>query len=229
MKKITLILGIVVSILMSSCVSFYPMETEVPLISKKNDLRVAVGISNIPTAQASVSYGLTDKIAVQVIGIAGMDYSYYFQVAPGYYKNLGNNQILELYGGFGYGYGDAYMDANPGNLYGNYQLYFGQANFGKIASKTSNLEIGLGIKGGYLYSNLTDENYYRDNPTFPYIVKTCNDESILVEPVGFLRIGGKKLKFKVKVGTTMIYKLTNTKQNLPFSHLKLGVGLDYRL
>ena len=59
---------------------------------------------------------------------------------------MGGNKIFELYSGFGYGYGDAYNDANPGNLYGNYQLYFGQANFGKIAGNTSNVETGFGIK-----------------------------------------------------------------------------------
>ena len=86
-------------------------------------MRVDAGISIVPSANATVSYGLTDKIAIQWFGSIGTDERYYFQAATGLYKNKGNNKILELYGGFGYGYGNAYKDANPGNLLGDYQLY----------------------------------------------------------------------------------------------------------
>ncbi len=202
------------------------MTTDIPLISEKNDLRVDAGISVVPSANATISYGLTDKIAIQGFGSIGYD-RYYFQAATGLYKNKGNSKIFELYGGFGYGYGDAYNDANPGNLRGNYQLYFAQANYGKIANESSNFEIGFGIKGGYLHSNLTDKNYYGwISETGPF--KTYHDESILLEPIGFIRIGGNRLRFNVKLGGTMIYKFTNTDKNLPYSYLNLGIGLNYR-
>lgn len=202
------------------------MTTDIPLISEKNDLRVDAGISVVPSANATISYGLTDKIAIQGFGSIGYD-RYYFQAATGLYKNKGNSKIFELYGGFGYGYGDAYNDANPGNLRGNYQLYFAQANYGKIANELSNFEIGFGIKGGYLHSNLTDKNYYGwISETGPF--KTYHDESILLEPIGFIRIGGNRLRFNVKLGGTMIYKFTNTDKNLPYSYLNLGIGLNYR-
>lgn len=204
------------------------MTTDIPLISEKNDLRVDAGISLIPSANATVSYGLTNKIAIQGFGNISADDTYYFQAATGLYKNLVANKILELYGGFGYGYGDAYNDANPGNLYGDYQLYFGQANFGKIGSNTSNFETGLGLKTGYLHSNLTDKNYYDwISSSGPF--KTYHDESILFEPVGFIRFGGDKLKISVKVGGTLIYKFTNTDRDLPYSYFNIGLGLNYRL
>ena len=226
MKNRILISGILISTLMSSCIVYHPMTTDIPLISEKNDLRVDAGISVVPSANATISYGLTDKIAIQGFGSIGYD-RYYFQAATGLYKNKGNSKIFELYGGFGYGYGDAYNDANPGNLRGNYQLYFAQANYGKIANELSNFEIGFGIKGGYLHSNLTDKNYYGwISETGPF--KTYHDESILLEPIGFIRIGGNRLRFNVKLGGTMIYKFTNTDKNLPYSYLNLGIGLNYR-
>ena len=226
MKNRILISGILISTLMSSCIVYHPMTTDIPLISEKNDLRVDAGISVVPSANATISYGLTDKIAIQGFGSIGYD-RYYFQAATGLYKNKGNSKIFELYGGFGYGYGDAYNDANPGNLRGNYQLYFAQANYGKIANESSNFEIGFGIKGGYLHSNLTDKNYYGwISETGPF--KTYHDESILLEPIGFIRIGGNRLRFNVKLGGTMIYKFTNTDKNLPYSYLNLGIGLNYR-
>ncbi len=214
--------------MMSSCIVYHPMITDIPLISKKNDLRIDAGISIVPSTNATVSYGLTDKIAIQGFGSIGADDRYYFQAATGLYKNKGDNKIFELYGGFGYGYGNAYNDANPGNLLGDYQLYFGQANFGKISSNSSNFETGFGIKAGYLHSNLTDKNYYDwTSETGPF--KTYHDESILIEPVGFIRFGGRRLRINIKLGGTLIYQFTNTDRILPYSYLNLGIGLNYRL
>jgi hypothetical protein len=213
---------------MSSCIVYTPVTTDIPLISEKNDLRIDAGVSIVPSANATVSYGLTDKIAVQGFGSIGSDDRYYLQAASGYYQNIGNNKILELYAGAGYGYGNAYNDANPGNLIGDYQLYFVQLNYGKIADEKSNLEIGFGIKTGYLHSNLTDKNYYDwTSEDGPFTV--FHDDSILIEPTGFMRFGGGRLKFNVKLGSTLIYKFTNTDKNFPYSYVNLGLGLNYRL
>lgn len=222
------IYGFLISLIMSGCIVYHPMTTDIPLISEKNDLRIDAGISMVPSANATVSYGLTDKIAIQGFGSVGADNRYYFQSAIGLFKNKGERKIFELYGGFGYGYGNAYKDANPGNLLGDYQLYFGQANFGKISCNTSNLEAGFGLKVGYLHSNLTDKNYYeRTSETGPF--KTYHDESVLFEPVGFIRFGGNRLRLNVKLGGTLIYKFTNTDRNIPYNYLNLGIGLNYRL
>jgi hypothetical protein len=107
-------------------------------------------------------------------------------------------------------------------------LYFGQLNYGKIANETSNFEIGFGIKTGYLHSNLIDRNYYNwISETGPF--DKYHDESILFEPLGFIRFGGNKLRFSVKLGGTLIYKFTNTDKGLPYSYLNIGLGLNYRL
>ncbi len=228
MKNRLLFFGFFTTLIMSSCIVYHPMTADVPLISKRNDLRVDAGISIVPSVNATVSYGLTDKIAIQGFGSVGADDRYYFQAATGFYKNKGNNRIFEIYGGFGYGYGNVYRDANPGNLFGDYQLYFGQANFGKIASNSSNFEAGFGLKAGYLHSNLTDKNYYTwISETGPF--KTYHDESVLFEPVGFIRFGGNKLKINIKLGGALIYKFTNTDRDFPYSYLNLGLGLNYRL
>ncbi len=228
MKNRILTLGLLVSLTMSGCIVYKPMTTDIPLINKKNDLRVDAGISFVPSVNATISYGLTNKIAIQGCGSVGTDDSYYIQAATGLYKNLADNRIFELYGGFGYGYGNAYKDANPGNLLGHYQLYFGQANFGKISNNTSNFETGFGLKAGYLHSNLTDKNYYEwISETGPF--KTYHDESVLFEPAGFIRLGGNKLRINIKLGGTFIYKFTNKDKNFPYSYLNFGIGLNYRL
>lgn len=228
MKHRLVIFAFLILWMMSACIVYHPMTTDVPLISEKNDLRVDAGISVVPSINATVSYGLTDKIAVQAFGSVGTDDRYYFQAATGLYKNTGYNKIFELYAGFGYGYGNAYNGAHGARLLGDYQLYFGQANFGKISSKTSNFEAGFGLKLGYLHSNLTDKNYYdwiSENGPF----KTYHDESVLCEPVGFIRFGGSKLRINVKLGGAVIHKFTHTDKDLPYSYLNLGIGLNYRL
>jgi hypothetical protein len=228
MKIKVIVIGFLISLMMSSCIVYHPQTTDIPLISEKKDLRVDAGVSIVPSVHATLSYGLTQKIAIQGFGSIGLDDKYYFQVATGLYKNKGNSRILELYGGFGYGYGHVFKDANPGNLSGNYQLYFAQLNYGKTASETSNFEIGFGVKAGYLHSNLTDENYYDwvsdTGPFYEY-----HDENLLFEPIGFIRLGGDKLKFSVKLGGALIYKFTNTDKYLPYSYINLGLGLNYRL
>ena len=203
------------------------MMSDIPLISEKNDTRIDAGISSVVSANATISYGLTNKVAIQGFGSLRPDNGYYVQVATGLYKNIGNNKIFELYSGFGYGYGDAYKDANPGNLYGNYQIYFLQFNYGKIGCKFANMDYGFGLKAGLLHSNMIDNNYYNwTSETGPFM--TYHDNSLLVEPNLFLRLGGEKLKFNIKLGSCWLNKLTHTDKRLPYSFINLGLGLNYR-
>ena len=55
------------------------------------------------------------------------------------------------------------------------------------------------------------------------------DDSILFEPAGFMRFGGDKLKFSIKLCGTLMYKFTHTDKNFPYSYINLGLGLNYRL
>jgi len=228
MKIKTTILGIIISLLLSSCIVYHPQTIDIPLISKKNDLRVDAGISVIPSAHATISYGLTNKISIQGFGSIGSDDRYYLQAATGLFKKHNKNRVTELYGGYGYGHGDAFKDANPGHFFGNYQLYFAQFNYGQIASENSNFEIGFGIKSGLFHSSLTDKNYFNVySESGPFV--TYHDNSILFEPAGFIRIGGKRLRFSVNLGGAILFKLTNTDKSIPNSYLNLGLGLNYRL
>jgi hypothetical protein len=223
-----LIFGLlIVLLIMTSCIVYHPQAIDIPLISEKNDLRIDAGISIVPSAHATVSYGLTDKIALQAFGSLGSDERYYFQGAAGIFRKYDNQKVIELYGGFGYGYGSAYRDANPGDLYGDYQQYFLQVNYGKIDCKFANMDYGFGIKAGLLHSNLTDYNYYDFySETGPFT--TYVDNSLLIEPNMFLRLGGENLKFNIKLGSCWINKFTHTDQGLPYSFINLGLGLNYR-
>ncbi|GAA4850672.1 hypothetical protein GCM10023331_39180 [Algivirga pacifica] len=190
-------------------------------------MRIDAGVSLVPSAHATVSYGVTDKIAVQGYGSAVSD-GYYFQAATGYYKNLKNHSVMELYGGLGYGYSSAFNSATGGHLKGDYQLYFTQVNFGKISSPKSNFETGFGLKTGLMHSSMTDEYYY-ESETPKSTFDTYEDNSFVLEPVGFIRTGGDKLKFSLKVGATWMHQFTNKDKALPYTPFNLGLGVNYRL
>ena len=76
----------------------YPHLTDVPLINKKGDTRFSGGVTiPAPSAHITVSHGLTDKIAIQTSGSIGGDYSYDIQGAVGLFKNMQNQDVIELY------------------------------------------------------------------------------------------------------------------------------------
>jgi hypothetical protein len=212
--------------MMTGCCVYHPQTTDIPLIKEKNDLRIDAGISFIPTIHTTVSYGLTKKIAIQTFGSIGSDERKYFHIAPGIYKDFGNHIVMELYGGAGYGYGNAYKDANPGNMYGNYQLYFLQYNFGRYSTKSGHFDFGFGMKTGYFHSNLTDQNYYSRGPENGPLI-TYKENSILVEPLAILRTGGEKVKFSLKAGGCQIFKLAHPDIYIPSLRFNVGLGINF--
>ena len=228
MKQNIFISGFLIFLIMSSCCVYHPQTIDIPLIKNKNDLRIDGGISFVPTVHATISYGLTNKIAIQAFGSTGSDYRKYFQIAPGIYKDFGNRRVMELYGGFGSGYGNAYKDSNPGRMYGNYQLYFLQYNLGKYSTKSGHVDFGFGIRTGYFHSNLNEHNYYHDSPgseNEPFI--NYKENSILVEPLAFFRVGGEKVKFSLKVGGCKIIKLAHPDIYIPARNLNVGFGINF--
>ena len=219
--------SIVFSVLLTSCTIYQPIVADIPLISKKNDLRVDAAVTLLPSMNATVSYGLTNNIAVQVYGRNhGPDY--YFQGAAGYYKELGNKITMEAYTGFGYGFGTSDIENGLRLIEGNYQTYFEQFNIGKTNLGSLHLDYGIGLKFGLLHSNFYDTYNIVpiDTKTIPILYA---DNSLLLEPTAFLRFGGEKLKFSIKLGYCWINKFTNINEYFPYDNLTLGVGLNYRL
>jgi hypothetical protein len=213
---------------LTSCV-YQPTLVDIPLISQKHELRLDAGVSIVPSVNATVSYGLTDKIAVQAYTNTNTYDSYYLQAALGYYKKIANNRVMEIYGGFGSGYGNANNDSNPGTLSGNYQSYFTQFNVGSINGRFAHMESGIGLKTGLLHSNLHDMNYYNNGLPATTSINNYIDNSLLFEPTCFFRFGGEHLKVSFKIGGCWMYKFTNTDKYLPYCRLNMGIALNYNL
>jgi len=244
MGKTIRIFCIVFILILHGC-AYYPQLTDIPLISEKGDLQVDAGITTCISANTTASYGLTDKIAMQVFGNIGpFSYGlynkkapqtigyiepdcYYFQIAAGPYKKLKNGNILELYNGIGYGYGEANDEGTHtvGHLTGNYQIVFSQLNYGVTNRRFLNSDVGISLKAGYMHSKMLDKNYYWsvESPLAP-----LTDHIILLEPTALWRFGEKNLKFGLKAGTVLFYEFTSRNKSFPVGPLNIGMSLSYR-
>jgi hypothetical protein len=212
---------------LTACSVYTNQTVDIPLINKKNELRADAGISIKEFFYGTLTFGLTDRIALQTFYNKSYEGRFFFQNAVGYFRDLGNRNIMEVYSGFAYGHTDAGNHDVPTRLKGPYQLYFTQFNFGKINCQFANGYFGIGIKAGYLHSNLENLNYFTHysqytGPWEPLVVN-----SFLFEPNAFLRIGGKKLKFSLKLGSCFHYQFINKDKKLPVDQLNIGLGLNY--
>lgn len=222
MKK-TGILIIVISALFSGCGVYNPLTCDIPLISNKHDIRIDGGRSLAEAVGVTMSYGLTDKFALQFAGSKSSERNnYYFQFAPGYYKNLGNQKIMEIYLGYGTGTGYSYNDPHPGHIQGDYHLYFAQINIGKINTKFAHTDLGLGFKTGYLHSNLVDAGYYAPSSSGNY-----KFDCATFEPHAILRFGTENIKICLKLAGCFMVKFNNIPEYYPYFYFNAGLGLNF--
>ncbi len=238
-------------LLLNGCAVYYPQTTDIPLIKEKKELRVDGGISLFPAINGTVSYGLTDKIAVQVSGNLMMGAAYYskplFQYlltgAVGLYKfNPTNNWTKELYLGFGNGYSTDYDydHYHSGTLLGNYQIYYVQGNIGRRSIKHKHLEYAFGLKLGLINTHLSVEDVYVFIGQRP--MQKYNELGAFIEPVISIKLGGERLMFNIKPSFCYMKKIISTNDHYsdqvraysdyhyeyPFFPFGLGLSLNYR-
>jgi len=166
------------TILLNCCMVYFPQAVDIPLIEEKDDFRLATGMS-IAGVHGTVSYGLTDMIAVQAFGNINILTGFHIQGAVGLYKWFDESFTgMELYGG--YGYGGSLFDMQADRKIGNYHLPFIQFNIGReVGVANTSIDLGMGLKGGYLFGNFTgsDLNIHKRNgfiiePTFLFRFET---------------------------------------------------------
>ncbi len=218
--KISLILAMT-ALLVNSCVVYSPQTVDIPLIHEKNDVRLDAGLTLLPPSfNATLSYGLSDKLAAQFYGSIVPEQTYHLQGAVGRYQNISNNQVIELFAGPGFGHGHTPVNSTGGSIDNNYTLGFAQFNYGTLKTQKGNAELGVGIKTGYLYSRIT-EAAIEDVDRF-------RARSILLEPTVFARTRGKHVRVSFKLSGCLIANLTNEDTYFPFSKVNFGIALNIR-
>lgn len=208
----------------SSCTVYIPQTADIALIEKKNDLRLDAGMAaGFMAGTATVSYGLTKNVAIQVYGTTDFNDRYFFHGALGYYKKFTNDYVLELYGGVGNGKGYSSNHDTGDFRIGEYMEYFTQINYGKSGNTNSIWDYGFGLKAGYLHANINVE-YGERNPGFPLADYSYKTDDFLLEPAMFTRIGGENLKLGLKI--TGLITPFSTGEYFP---INASLTLNYRL
>jgi hypothetical protein len=219
MKRVVFLLSFVA--MLSSCGVYYPHLSDIPLVSAKHNVKIDAGLSLTQEAGISFSYGLTNRIAVQSYISKSHDNTHYLQIAPGLYKKLDRDKILELYMGYGSGSGYLYFDPHPGHFSGRYQLYFAQLDWGSANRESALVDFGFGLKAGLLCSKMLDDNYYAQVSSGTY-----RDKSLVLEPQAVLKIGGQHFRVSFKGGFCLLTKFTNLEKHFPYIPYNFGTGLN---
>lgn len=224
-----------VTVFLCSCAVYHPQGADIPLIDHKGEIRIDLGASLIPSVHSTFSYGLTNNIAIQAFSSFGIENRHYLQFAPGIYKSLNNKKVIEIYAGIGFGHANTIKnpfanmpEAIKQSLYGNYQLYFSQFNWGKNTSDQKKLDWAIGLKTGLFHSIFTDMNYYSisaDGNSF----QIYTENHLLLEPEFVFRTGQKKTKFNFKIGVLKFISLKESYHTIPAPSVNLSLGVNFKL
>lgn len=220
----------------SSCSIYHPHAVEMPMISQKGEVHAdgAVAMSgwllpDVMTINTSVSYGLTDLIALQGHANYGGENAY-GQLAAGVYKQTASHFLLEGY--LGYGYGGAWREKDEDHNYeysGNYHLPFVQFDCGFIDLGKPHFDVGLGLKGGLFFPDFEYHKYDSDGAEIPADYEHFTTMNYLLEPMLQMRIGSEKVKFRLGLGLGFLDNVSEaSKFTYDFYTLSAGATLFFR-
>lgn len=226
MKKIILYCCFVISfgLLLQGC-AYGPHIVDIPLMSKKHDAQISVGISSpaLPAISISAAYAPIDNFAIQVQGEYLFYDQYHTQLALGYFQKFTNNTVLENY--YGAELGNLNYSTNTretNSLIGNYTIAFTQINYGKIKLKAHG-EVGGGLKIGYQYGEFLDQNYFSE---YGSPVNKIYYHGIVLEPTIFYRFGWEHLRIGLQLSGC--YAPSFGEYYLPYSKINGGLSFIYK-
>ena len=227
------ILGIIILAMLlmpCSCVTYYPQAVDVPLIKGKGDMRLDAGGFMVPNINpndedhsvlladfgihSTFTAGITDLLAVQAHVSMDVISRAYVHGAFGIYKSFSEKTVMELYGGIGYGSG--LSNGIKNEPMSEYLLTFAQYNIGQSGLGKSNIDYGMGLRGGYI--NTYYKGTYSDGLEY-------QQNGWMAEPTIFIRLGGRRAKYSVKV----IYLWTETITKEYYFPLSVSMGVNFHV
>jgi hypothetical protein len=167
---------------------------------------------------------------------------YFGEVGAGYYGKLKKSSEFEFYGGYGLGYsktkgGDALYNIDNefqscANIKGNYQSFFLQADLGFKRKGFRNsprvIEYGIGVRANYINFYKFEGTWYSVSPPNSHYSwdssTTKPQDDITLQPMAFIRVGGKHVKIKFQGGMCLGFGANDYINK--FFQLKLGIDLN---
>lgn len=232
---IRLFMPLLLAFTVSSCVVYHPHNVDISLLHQRGQLQLDGSLSlsaplfAAPAVNATASYAPLNHMGVQAAASLTSPHYYYFQGAAGTWFTSGNF-VAEGY--LGYGYGRSLIDSASTSLThnyqvdGNYDLYFGQINLGLADLANGHIDMGLGLKGGYLTPNFKQTEFLADGLTQE--ASTYADPSFLIQPQLMFRFGFSKLKFSFNLGYTYLTQWAFDNNYFNYDRLSLSAGVSYR-
>jgi len=225
----------IIPLLLQSCSLMYvPSVSSIPLLEEKGEFHGEAGMST-NSIYANAAYAFTNNFAASVSGnlsyenLPNSEQTYdfvhrYAEASLGTINVLHSERSkrpsLEIYGGMGMGRATAnryyyhksyyYMDYTC-----NYYSFFAQGNFGL---KRRIVEVGTSLR--LVYSQF---NYVvNENKKFPF---QTNFGIFCAEPMGFVGVGVKNLKFVHRFGYSLpIYGSSSGEFNWTLLHASIGIS-----
>lgn len=238
MKKILRVIVLFSAIaLLSGCGAYYPVCTDIPLISQRGELQAEGAIipegnhyGKMPlVARASLAYGIADHFAA---GVSADPIRHYGQLTAGTFFTRGDKFVWELYAGYGLGNGEHYVDYDPGmSDYSKYHMGFVQVDAGWLnITRVLHLDLAFSLKAGgmFIETNVGDGTAYSDERGWYRRSHNVTGSRFMMEPTAEVRFGWEHFKFNVKVGFTHVFNNTGNHKVLPYSGVAVGTGVSFR-
>ena len=219
-KLVIILLSGGILFVLPSCTTYLPQTASIPLMNEKNEVHVSGGLTMLGGIDGLVAFAPADHVALQAYCSLHSDETRYYQGAVGYFTKSKEDLNFEIYAGVGGGNGNNYESDNNGYVNGDYLLYFAQANLGQTNMSRAHIDYGFGIKAGMFDANITD---YSD----PVPVYKANN-SLLIEPQAFIRLGGEKFKVGFQLNVARIFNLTKGTPTLFYCPVNFGISMNYR-
>ena len=236
MRRHTLLPLLCLLLTATSCNVYHQQAVDIPLLQEKGDLQadISAGMTEAMlfglSANANVSYAVSQHIGVQAYGDFSSPDLYYMQGAAGGFFPMSKNFVMEAYAGMGIGQGKIngkrYIDTQQqGYLHSTYNEAFVQWDAGFVALANSHLDVGLGVRAGEIFGQTSEYCYYA--PTDNEI--TYREQHLFAEPQLMLRVGWEHFKFSFKFGGCLIDGEEEVTRHFPIHNLNFGLGISYRL
>lgn len=234
-RSILFTLPLLATFLVTSCVVYHPHNVDIPLLHQRGQLQLDASASlsaplfAAPAVNATASYAPFNHLGVQAAASFTSPHYYYFQGAAGTWFTSGNF-VVEGY--LGYGHGRSLIDSTESSINrnyqidGNYNLYFGQINLGLADLADGHIDMGLGLKGGYLTPNFKQTEYLAEG--LSQETSSYADPSFLIQPQLMFRFGFSKLKFSFNLGYTYLTQWAFDNNYFNYDRLSFSVGVNYR-
>jgi len=216
----------------ASCMMYHPHNVDIPLLREQGDLRID-GSASVTAPlldgsglNASISYAPLNHLGVLVSGSVTDTKNAYAHAAIGTFQPFGKS-VLEFYAGAATGHSNYTVNKdNPYYVDGNYNILFGQLNYGWNDLLDGMCDIGFGLRGGVMkpdwqHVSMDDDGTWR-------IKESVTSTMPLFEPQMVFRIGGDHLKFAVNFAYSFIPGWPTESSYFNYSRFSAGIGLNYR-